>query len=117
MKLQSYIAVIILLGSFILGACNSKTMQQENTSKTQEGQLEWTGEYMVDGCGFVLKIDGQDYKPEDENAIGEEFKIEGEPIPVRVTYTLTGETIDRRCGLATQSRAMPGIRIQTIERL
>ncbi|NDK56656.1 hypothetical protein [Pontibacter fetidus] len=92
-------------------------MNPENQAITKEAQLEWSGEYMVDGCGFKLTIDGKDYKPEDEAVIGDEFKQEETTIPVKVTYIETGEMIDRRCGLSTQDRSMPGIRITYIEKL
>lgn len=101
----------------ILASCSQKNMNPENQAITKEAQLEWSGEYMVDGCGFTLTIDGKDYKPEDEAAIDESFKIEEATIPVKVTYTETGEIIDRRCGLSTQDRSMPGIRIISIEKL
>ncbi|MEJ8757182.1 hypothetical protein WG947_09260 [Pontibacter sp. H259] len=107
----------ILASAALLSACSQKNMNSENTAITKEAQLEWSGEYMVDGCGFKLTIDGKDYKPEDEAVIGEEFKQEEATIPVKVTYTETGEMIDRRCGLSTQDRSMPGIRIVSIEKL
>ncbi|NEM98388.1 hypothetical protein [Pontibacter burrus] len=91
--------------------------EEKNNTITKEATLDWSGEYMVDGCGFKLIIDGKEYKPEDEAAIDESFKAEEGATPVRVTYTETGETIDRRCGLSTQDRSMPGIRIISIERL
>lgn len=111
------IFAFILAFAAILSACSQKNMNSENKTITKEAQLEWSGEYMVDGCGFKLTIDGKDYKPEDENAIGDEFKQQEAAIPVKVTYTETGEMIDRRCGLSTQDRSMPGIRIVTIEKL
>ena len=113
----------LLLAAFILSvaclftSCSKKNMNSENNPLTTNAELEWSGEYMVDGCGFMLKINGKDYKPEDEEAIDASFKIEGEPIPVKVTYTETGEMIDRRCGLSTQDRSMPGVRIVSIEKL
>jgi len=108
---------LILVAAATLSACSRTNMDSENKAITKEAQLEWSGEYMVDGCGFKLTIDGKDYKPEDEAVIGEEFKQEEAPIPVKITYTETGEMIDRRCGLSTQDRSMPGIRIVTIEKL
>ena len=113
----SFLTAVILSATAIFSSCNQKAMNSENQSVTKEAQLEWSGEYMVDGCGFKLTIDGKDYKPEDEAVIGEEFKQEDATMPVKVTYTETGEIIDRRCGLSTQDRSMPGIRIVSIEKL
>ncbi|MBJ6118937.1 hypothetical protein JAO76_12080 [Pontibacter sp. BT310] len=108
-------AIVLMVVNF--SSCSQKNMNSENNAITKEAQLEWSGEYMVDGCGFKLTIEGKDYKPEDESAISEEFKQEENLIPVKVTYTETGEIIDRRCGLSTQDRSMPGIRIISIEKL
>ena len=116
MKYLSLAAAITFMAASFT-SCSQKNMTTENNAITKEAQLEWSGEYMVDGCGFKLTIDGKDYKPEDENAIGEEFKQEDNMILVKVTYTETGEIIDRRCGLSTQDRSMPGIRIISIEKL
>ncbi|WP_242928429.1 hypothetical protein [Pontibacter vulgaris] len=111
--LNNLITTALLATTLAFTSC-SKNMT--NTTENADAILEWSGEYMVDGCGFKLTIDGKDYKPEDESVIGDEFKQEDTTIPVIVTYTETGETIDRRCGLSTQDRSMPGIRIITIKK-
>ncbi len=77
--------------------------------------LFWSGEYMVDGCGFHLVINDTNYKPDNEDDIGDAFKTEAS-VPVRVRFERLQQQIDRRCGLATQSRAMPGIRVLSISR-
>lgn len=113
MKLTHSLAALLLVVAAFLTSCQNKTMKQE--SEMKEAMLVWSGEYMVDGCGFHVVIDDRQYKPEDEEAIDESFKTE-EPLPVLISYELTGETIDRRCGLSTESRAMDGIRILKIEK-
>ncbi|MBB6610825.1 hypothetical protein H7F15_07235 [Pontibacter sp. Tf4] len=115
MKLSLLAAIVS--ASALLASCSQKNMNSKDQTITKEAQLEWSGEYMVDGCGFKLTIDGKDYKPEDEATIDDSFKVEEGTVPVKVTYTETGETIDRRCGLSTQDRSMPGIRIISIEKL
>ena len=111
------LAAVILTTVSLFTSCTQKNMSSENHSITTNAQLEWSGEYMVDGCGFKLIIDGKEYKPEDEAAIDESFKQSEESVDVKITYTETGEMIDRRCGLSTQDRSMPGIRIISIERI
>jgi len=113
MSLIKILTALTLLTVISFSSCRNKIMDKE-TKKT-EGLLVWSGEYMVDGCGFHVVINDREYKPEDEEAIDESFKTE-EPIPVLISYELTGETIDRRCGLSTESRAMDGIRIISLEK-
>ena len=115
--MKTHLLATVFSAMAILAGCSQKSMNTEDQTITKEAQLVWSGEYMVDGCGFKLIIDGRDYKPEDEEAIDASFKTEEGTIPVKVTYTETGETIDRRCGLSTEDRSMPGIRITSLERL
>ncbi len=111
MKLINSIAAFFLLTAFT--SCGNEALQQE--AEMTEATLVWSGEYMVDGCGFHVMINDKPYKPVDEDAIEGRFKTE-EPIPVMLSYELTGETIDRRCGLSTDSKAMDGIRILSLEK-
>lgn len=113
MKLTYCLAALLFMTVLYLSSCQNKSMTQQPEMK--EALLVWSGEYMVDGCGFHVVIDDRQYKPEDEQAIAEEFKTE-EPQQVLISYELTGEIIDRRCGLSPESKAMDGIRINSIER-
>ena len=112
MKYFSFVAVALLL-TLLTSSCGNDTLQQ--TSKTDEALLVWSGEYMVDGCGFHVVINDRQYKPVDEEAIDAIFKTD-EPTPVILSYELTGETINRPCGLSPESREMDAIRIQSIKR-
>ncbi len=93
-------------------SCN-KTM----TDKTEKADaiLEWSGEYMVDGCGFQVTIGDKNYKPENEDDIDEAFKTE-EPTPVEIEFVRLNEQIDRRCGMIPESRAMDGIRVISVKK-
>lgn len=113
MRSINLLGALLLLVALSFNSCQNESMKQQ--SEKIEGLLVWSGEYMVDGCGFHVVINDRQYKPEDEEAIDQAFKTE-EPVPVLITYELTGETIDRRCGLSTESKAMDGIRILSIER-
>lgn len=83
--------------------------------ETANAMLVWSGEYMVDGCGFEVLIDGKRYKPDNENEIDEAFKVEGET-PVLITFEQLGRQLDIRCGLSTESRAMDAIRVVTVKK-
>ncbi|QCR21786.1 hypothetical protein [Pontibacter sp. SGAir0037] len=103
--------IFLLTAVFFGSACH--TGKQNETDKA-EAIIYWSGEYMVDGCGFEVEMNGKKYKPENEDAIPEVFKKQ-EQSKVELTYALLDETIDRRCGLATVSREMPAIRIVYVE--
>ncbi|WP_299708143.1 hypothetical protein [uncultured Pontibacter sp.] len=87
----------------------------ERDTETAEALLVWSGEYMVDGCGFEVLINGSRYKPENENDIDEAFKIEGET-PVIIEFVRLGKQIDIPCGLSPQSRPMDGIRVLNVRK-
>lgn len=113
MRTIHFLSPLLLMGSLFFTSCQNEGNQQQ--SDMTEAQLVWAGEYMVDGCGFHVLIDGKKYKPTDEEAIDESFKVDGST-PVMISYELTGETIDRRCGLSPESKAMDGIRIISLEK-
>lgn len=124
MKFTKLFLPAILGLALVTTACQEGAMQQKNDETTGNtsaiegtekatGTLTWAGEYMVDGCGFTLEIDGKTYKPENEDTIDAAFKIEGS-MPVEVEFVRLNEQIDRRCGLSPDSKAMDGIRIVSI---
>ncbi|MBD1395808.1 hypothetical protein H9Q13_01410 [Pontibacter sp. JH31] len=112
MKCKLVLLAIIGFSAFFFTSCQD-TMQQD--SETAEATLVWSGEYMVDGCGFEVIINDKKYKPENEDDIDESFKVEGQ-MPVIIEFVRLGEQIDRRCGLSTQSRAMDGIRVVSVKK-
>ena len=50
------------------------SIQRSKSVITSEAVLTWTGEYGVDGCGFVITIDSTTYKPHNEEIIDNSFK-------------------------------------------
>ncbi|SIT83011.1 hypothetical protein [Pontibacter indicus] len=112
MKTFIQLTLLIGLSFFLLIACQSNA---DESAETDDAILIWSGEYMVDGCGFEVEIDGKRYKPDNENEIGEAFKVEGET-PVIITFERLGRQLDIRCGLSTQSRAMDAIRVISVKK-
>ncbi|PKV75870.1 hypothetical protein [Pontibacter ramchanderi] len=112
MKNLLYTTILILMSTLAFSGCQNNADSNEETA---EATLIWSGEYMVDGCGFEVEIDGKRFKPENENEIDAAFKVEGE-LPVIITYEKLGRQLDIRCGLSTQSRAMDAIRIITVKK-
>ena len=48
--------------------------------------LNWTGNYEVDGCGFIIELNEQEYKAANEDMIDEIFKSFYDPVQVRLEY-------------------------------
>jgi hypothetical protein len=105
-------SAILLLTTLFFTACQNST---DGDSDTTDATLIWSGEYMVDGCGFEVEIDGKRFKPDNENEIDDPFKVEGET-PVLITFEKLGRQLDIRCGLSTQSREMDAIRVLTVKK-
>ncbi|MCP2045279.1 hypothetical protein [Pontibacter sp. HSC-36F09] len=112
MKLFLQLTLLIGLCSLLLVACQNNT---DGNAETDDAILIWSGEYMVDGCGFEVEIDGKRFKPDNENEMDAAFKVEGET-PVIITYEKLGRQLDIRCGLSTQSRAMDAIRVISVKK-
>ncbi|WP_018478328.1 hypothetical protein [Pontibacter roseus] len=112
MKTPSLFAALLCAATLAFSSCQDG-MQQG--TETAEATLVWSGEYMVDGCGFEVVINDKRFKPENEDEIDASLKVEGST-PVLVEFVRLGEQIDRRCGLATESRAMDGIRIVSVKK-
>ncbi|MFT2011334.1 hypothetical protein ACMA1I_21865 [Pontibacter sp. 13R65] len=104
--------ILLLPMAFLFVSCNDSA---NALAEEADATLYWSGEYMVDGCGFHLVINDTKYKPENEDAIGDAFKSE-EPMQVTVKFERLEQQIDRPCGLSPQSRAMDGIRVIAISK-
>ena len=66
--------VIPFLILFLILGCEDK---KEDKILEANALLHWTGDYSVDGCGFFIVISDNEYKPEDEGAIDDSFKVNG----------------------------------------
>ncbi|GGG02552.1 hypothetical protein [Pontibacter amylolyticus] len=112
MKDLYFVAILGLIMTLTFAACQNNA---DGNAETDDAILIWSGEYMVDGCGFEVEIDGKRFKPDNENEMDEAFKVEGET-PVIITYEKLGRQLDIRCGLSTQSRAMDAIRVISVKK-
>ncbi len=112
MKTTYLLIALLGLCAFMITSCQNGSNDSEETANAL---LIWSGEYMVDGCGFEVEIDGKRYKPDNENELDEAFKVEGET-PVVLTFERLGRQLDIRCGLSTQSRAMDAIRVVSVKK-
>ena len=80
--------------------------------------LTWTGEYEVDGCGFFITINGEEYKPEYEDSIDDSFKEVYSPYgtEVVVEYQILDRNIESYCESRPTTRTLPAIEIISIHR-
>ena len=60
--------------------------------------LDWTGEYEVDGCGFMVIINDEEYKAKNEEVIDDSFKRNLELIEVILKYKLLGTQVEPPSG-------------------
>ena len=67
-KLIPFLILFLILG------CEDK---KEDKILEANALLHWTGDYSVDGCGFFIVTSDNEYKPEDEGAIDDSFKVNG----------------------------------------
>ena len=112
MKAHFYAFFILCATTFLLNSCQESA--KENT-ETAEATLVWSGEYMVDGCGFEVVVNDKKFKPENEDDIDASLKVEG-ATPVMIEFVRLGKQIDRPCGLSPASKAMDGIRVISVKR-
>ncbi len=75
-----FIPAIALLAS--ISSCKKDDIACP-VDETVEATLRWTGDYAVDGCGYMLQIGDITHKPENESDIPNSYK-ETSPTPVRV---------------------------------
>ncbi len=79
---------------------------------TSEATLIWTGDYEVDGCGFIIVIDQVEYKPINEDFIAEELK-DGET-EVTLTYIHLTDQIEKFCGDKPDPFIFEAIRVLSV---
>lgn len=112
MRLYLYLAAILVATTSMMSSCQD-SLQKD--TETAEGTLIWSGEYMVDGCGFEVVINDSHFKPENEDEIDASFKVEGQHLVV-IEFERLGRQIDRPCGLSPASKAMDGIRVVSVKK-
>jgi len=99
--LKTYKYVFLFLPLFTPISCNEAAEEVY----TKEAILKWQGYYAADGCGFFVEIDNKEYKPENENFIGDEFKISGD-ISVIIKFKYSEEKITYWCDGQVNFRLM-----------
>ncbi len=86
-KLTFAILALFILSTF--NACKKEVIPDPEYNKAV---VYWTGAPAVDGCGWLLLMDGVSYHPTN---LAEDYQIDG----LNVLLTYTNEAEDYRCGL------------------
>lgn len=89
--------IFVLLGLPML-LFGATACQTDGDALTSEAMLLWTGPIAADGCGYFLEIDGQEYKPSNEDIIPESFQ-QRDSSAVVVTYRWLKEPQEYTCGM------------------
>lgn len=111
--------MLLLIIVLCVGCKEYEMFNKEKEGKVlkSEGFLSWTGAYDIDGCGFFIRIDDEEYKPENEGSIDESFKSTTAPeIEVVVEYKELNREIEKWCGDLPEPTVTKGIKVISIER-
>lgn len=76
--------LLLLASILLLSSCCKDDEDTFTTAETVDATLVWTGDYAVDGCGFMLQIGDIYHKPTNENDISSSYK-ENSPTEVEAT--------------------------------
>jgi hypothetical protein len=89
--MKKYILYILFLIPLLFLSCD-----KENEIHTDNGVLDWDGEYEVDGCGFFIIIDDNTYKPVNESIIPDSLKKD-ELTNIKVEYYIQKDPVELFC--------------------
>ena len=124
MKNLSQIMMLLFVVTIISSACEEyelfkpKSQPIDSVKVDSTALLTWTGEYFIDGCGFFVTIDGQKYRPENEDFIDDSFKDVELPFQTEVIieYKLLDKRSDFYCEEILETGSLPMIEIISIQR-
>lgn len=77
--------------------------------------LRWTGDYALDGCGYIIVMDQVEYKPLNENVIDPGYKLDYD-VKVAVTYEIPHDEKEIACGMTKEPVYREGIQIISLEK-
>ncbi|SFU48601.1 hypothetical protein [Pontibacter akesuensis] len=94
-----YLLSLSLLSALLMITSCDEDEEDSHTTYTSDAMLTWSGDYAVDGCGFILTIGDEQYKPTNEQDISSYYKTDT-PTPVEaliIDYRKKGQI---GCGLS-----------------
>jgi hypothetical protein len=70
------------------------------TTETVDAMLVWSGDYALDGCGYLLQVGENTYKPSNEMDISDHYKASS-PAPVEAKIINYHKTV-KACMTGTE---------------
>ena len=85
MNVQKALLVLSLVAAqYVVTSCCKDEEQDGSTMEKTDATLIWTGDYALDGCGFMLQIGEVRHKPVNEADISSAYKTSS-PTAVEAT--------------------------------
>lgn len=112
MNIKGLLLLILGISMLLLATCQEETSHPQRKA---EAILIWTGDPTVDaGCGYFFRINGEEYKPANENLIPNSLKRQAS-LPVIITYRPLSERIRYSCSRGADAIG-EGIRLYSIQK-
>jgi hypothetical protein len=107
---------IMIICLLLIYSCNDDSVTADGTKLlTKRAFIEWRGDYAADGCGFFIIIDSLEYKADNEDIIGDEYKTYS-GINVLIRYADTHNKLAYYCGDLPSAFTIRSINIIWIKR-
>ena len=113
--MKKYIYFIIFISIGTITSCDETISCPGMEEHHNNAVLKWTGDYAVDGCGFIIEMDQVEYKAENENIISEDFKSDV-IVNVSLTYEILHEETKITCFDSKNPEYRENIRIISIQK-
>ena len=91
--MRSLLLLHLSMLTFLLLTSCKKDEEDCFTTATVDATLVWTGDYAVDGCGYILYIGETQHKPANEQRIPDSYKT-ASPTEVEVRIINYGQKVN-----------------------
>lgn len=109
--MKTFLPIFLALVFLLVSSCRNK---DDTDVLSGIGILSWTGDYELDGCGYFIVIDNQQYKPDNEEILDDSYKSIVD-LPVAIKYKLAGK-ITKSCFDSPVSNQYNAISIVSISK-
>lgn len=80
-----FLLSLSMLSSLLLLTSCDEDDEDCFTTETVDATMQWTGDYAVDGCGYILYVCEAQFKPTNEQDISDSYKT-ASPAAVEVKF-------------------------------
>jgi hypothetical protein len=113
--MKKYLYCILFASIGLFSSCDETISCPGMEEHNNDAVLRWTGDYAIDGCGFIIEMDQVEYKAENENIINESFKVDSD-VNISLTYETLHDEKNIICGETKNPVYRETIRIVSIEK-